>query len=444
MSDMQGSGAGRRIAKNTGLMFGGKGSGAIFNVLVLFVVGRAVSAQALGVLFIIHAFMLTTAELGSFKSWQALIRFGVPHLSTGDTPSLHKLLRFSIGLDLIMAVLACLAAEVFLWFGHELIGLDEKYVPLAMGYCGLILLRLKSASFGVLRVLDRFDLLALHAVIMPFSRFIGSVIVWILGGGIEAFVLVWFVAAIIDYLVLWAFALREMSRAGLLRGLFAKPPTLRAPETGLWAFSWTANIDSSIAVAKQELPVLLAGGVLGPAFAAVFKVAVQIASVLVKGTQQLDEVIYPELAHMINQGKTSQIWPLLIRTGAILVSIALAVGAVVAVFGPAVLSQVLQEDYGASAGIATLLLLAGAISAAYTPLLPTLYAAGRPGQALIARAAGVSALLIFFVILAQAIGPLGSGWAFIIGDSIALIMAVWLTQRALRQQINLDRDAALP
>ncbi|MEL7452813.1 MAG: hypothetical protein AAGJ50_05505 [Pseudomonadota bacterium] len=263
--------AGRRIAKNTGLMFGGKGGGAVFNVLVLFVVGRAVSPEVFGSLFIIHAFMLTAAELGSFKSWQALIKFGVGHLRSRDTDRLHRLLRFSIGLDMAMAVLAWALAEAFLWFGHGLIGLDTDYRPIAMGYCCVILLRQRSASIGVLRLIDRFDLLAFHAVVMPFCRFVGSIVVWLAGGGLFGFVAVWFVAALADYLVLWAFALRELRRAGLRKGLFSKPPTLRSPEPGLWRFSWMANIDASVAVLKQELPVLLAGGVLGAAYAAIFK-----------------------------------------------------------------------------------------------------------------------------------------------------------------------------
>lgn len=430
--------AGKRIAKNTGLMFGGKGGGAIFNLLVLLVVGRGLGLEVAGSLFIIHATMLTAAELGGFKSWQALIKFGVPHRDRKDTGALHKLLRFSIGLDLISAVIAFLAVEVFLWFAAGAIGLAPEYKWLAMGYCTVILLRQKSASIGVLRLIDRFDLLAFHAVVMPFARLVGSLIAWAIGGGLGAFVTVWFVAAIADYLVLWFFAGRELHRAGLWKNLFAKPPTLRAPEPGLWRFSWTANIDSSIAVAKQEIPVLLAGGVLGAAYAAVFKVAVQIASVLVKGTQQLDEVIYPELASMINRGEARKIWPLIIRSGAVLVGIAVAVGAIVGLLGPDVLSYVLQKDYGPSAPLATLLLIAGAISAAYAPLLPTLYAAGRPAQAAIARATGVGVLLVLFVVLAKSMGTLGPGWAFVIGDFVALIMAVLLTRRALARHIAND------
>ncbi|MEO1474111.1 MAG: hypothetical protein AAFS03_09270, partial [Pseudomonadota bacterium] len=184
-------------------------------------------------------------------------------------------------------------------------------------------------------------------------------------------------------------------------------------------------------------------GVLGPAYAAIFKVAVQIASVLVRGTQQLDEVIYPELARMIHGGEAKRVWPLVIRAGAILVAIAVAVGAVVAALGPDVLSWALQTDYRPSAPLAMLLLFAGAISGAYAPLLPTLYAAGRPDQALLARGAGVVVLLILFVVLAKTIGSLGPGFAFIIGDTIALVFAATLTQRALTRVVASGEDQHL-
>lgn len=436
--------AGKRIAKNTGLMFIGKGGGAIFNVLVLWAVTNAVDTVTVGLVFLIHSTMLLIGELGAFKSWQALIKYGVPHIKRDNINGLHRLIRFSIGVDLVTAFMAFVIAEVFLWIGAELIGLSPDVRYLAMAYCVSILMRQRSASIGVLRLVDRFDLLAMHSVVLPFTRFVGAVIVWRSGGGITEFVIVWFIAGIFEHFVLWALALGVLRKRGLLKGLFSKRPSLREPEAGLWRFSLTAHIDASMVVAKQELPLLLAGGVLGPAFAAVFKVAVQIASVLTRGTQQLDEVIYPELAKLVEAGETWRIWPLILRTGAILVAIALFTGGLVAAFGPQVLSRLLGQDFGPSAGIALLLLLAGAISAAYSPLLPTLYAAGRPGQAAIARAAGVVVLLVLFVVFTASIGPLGSGWAFIIGDTVALILAGVLTQRALARQMREDDKPPSP
>ncbi len=440
MSDKLAKDTGARIAANTGLMFIGKGGGAVFNVVAMVLATRILPPAELGALFILHAFMLLASELGTFKSWQALIRFGVPHLASGDTGALHRLLRFTLGLDIVMALIGSVIAAGFLWFGHELLKLDSEYLPIALGYCALVALRLRSSALGTLRLIDRFDLLAMHTLVQPMTRCVGVVVIMQTGGGFAAFALVWAVAALMDYAVLWGLALWQLKVRDLLAGLFAKPPTLKAPEKGLWSFCWIANIDASIAVAKLELPVLLAGGVLGPAYAAVFKIAQQIASVLVRGTQQLDEVIYPELAKMVEAGQTHKIWPLILRTGGIMVAIALVVGGVVAVFGPDVLSYALRADYGPSATLALFLLLAASISAAYAPLLPTLYAAGKPARALLARASGVGVLLVLFVVLAQSIGENGPGWAFIIGDTVALVLAVAITQRTLSEQVMLDRQ----
>lgn len=430
--------AGKRIAANTGLMFIGKGGGAIFNLIVMVLATRALPPLEFGALIILHAFMLLASELGTFKSWQALIRFGVPHLQGEDTPALHRLMRFTLGLDMITGLVGSIMAAGILWFGHELLNLDSAYLPIALAYCLLILLRLRSSALGTLRLIDRFDLLAMQSLVMPMSRFIGVLIAIKMGGGFAAFALVWALAALMDYIALWTLALWQLRVHGLLKGLFSKPPTLKSPEQGLWSFCWIANIDSSIAVAKQELPVLLAGGLLGPAFAAVFKIAQQIASILVRGTQQLDEVIYPELAKMVDAGETHRIWPLILRTGGTMVAIALLVGGFVAVVGPDVLSYLMRKDYGPSAQLALFLLLAAAISAAYAPLLPTLYAAGKPARALMARASGVTVLLTLFVVLTRTMGADGAGWAFIIGDTVSLILAIAITQRTLSQQVDLD------
>lgn len=436
--------AGKRIAKNTGLMFGGKGLGAVLNVLVLLVAANALDPVVFGTLLILHAFVRTAAELGTFKSWQGLIRFGVPHHKAGNVPALHKLLRFCMGLDLVMAMLATGGAIAFLVLAHNLIRLPVDLLGIAVPYCLLILFRQRATSLGVLRLIDRFDLLALHALVIPCVRLIGSLIVWQAEGGLIGFVWVWFMASLFDYIVLWLMALRELHRNNLLKGLFVHPPTLKSPEAGLWGFSWIANIDSSLAIAKMELPLLVAGAVLGPAYAAVFKVAQQIASVLVKGTQQLDEVIYPELAKMIEAGEARLVWPLVLKTGALLVATAIVVGGIVAALGPDVLARLIDETYRESAPLALLLLLAGAISGAAAPLMPTLYAAGYPERALYARGAGVVLMLSLFVYLAHKLGELGPGYAFIIGDVLALGLAVWLTQKTLKDRIAKDDNQTTP
>jgi Na+-driven multidrug efflux pump len=47
-------------------------------------------------------------------------------------------------------------------------------------------------------------------------------------------------------------------------------------------------------------------------------------------------------------------------------------------------------------------------------------------------------LLILFVVLANTMGTLGPGWAFVIGDLIAFVMAAILTHRALAHHIAND------
>ena len=432
----------KRIVRNTGLMFGGRGGGAIFNFLTLIIVAREIDPILLGVLFLIHSTMMLIGELGAFKSWQALIKFGVGHYAEGNKEALHKLIRFAIGVDLVAVIFAFVVSQIFLWFGMEWVGLDAEYRALAHGYCLLILFRQRSAATGILRLTDRFDLLALNALVFPVVIFLGSLAVMFAGGGFVYFVGAWFLGGLVESITLWIAGLHVLRRKDLLADLFAKPPTIKAPETGLWAFSLTAHADASVVVVKREIPVLLAGGLIGPAFVAVFRIAMQIASVLVRGTQQLDEVIYPELAQLVSAGKTRQIWPIVLRAAGVLVAIALGVGALVAVIGPDMLSWALRTDYRPSAQLAIFLLLAGAISAAYAPLLPTLYAAGRPGQAAVARGVGVGVLLILFVVLTRSFGPNGAGWAFIIGDTVSLILAGVLTHSALKRQMISEANAS--
>lgn len=414
-------GLARRIIKNIGLLFGGKTSAALIGLLVLGIAARALSIEALGSLLLLHAFVTMITGVATFKSWQALIQFGTGPEESGDITRFHRLLRFTIGLDLTAALVAAILSVIVYVFVHPFLGLPDHVFGYAIAYCLVSATNFRSTPLGVLRLHDRFDLISLYDQVVPMVRLVGAALGLFLGAGLEWFILVWLAASLATNIVMPVFALRELSRRGQLKGLFSQRPTLRAPEQGIWRFAWMSNIDATVDLSDKQMPTLLAGILLGPAFAAMYKIAQDVANVLAKGARLLNQVLFPELVRLVIAGQVARAMRIILTTSAYLLGIGLLLSALISVFGPAFFAAALDDIYADTASIATMLVIAAALMGAAAPIYSGLYALGKPGRATLARAITVGITLGLFVFLSLRIGHAGPGWAMVIGQTLGLI-----------------------
>lgn len=430
----KGDGVVRRILKNVAFVFGGKTSAVLFGLVILIMAAKTLTTQELGSLLLLHAFVAFVSGVASFKSWQALIKYGVDPIKRGDKEQFQKILRFTIGLDLVAAVFAALLSTVLFLIFHPYIGELSDYVQLGVAYCLLSITNLRSTPTGILRLFDRFDLVSLHDQAIPIVRFTGAAIGLYLGAGLEWFIMTWFFAALSSHIFMPLLALRELSRQGLLEGLFAKRPNLKAPETGLWSFVWMSNIDATIDLTEKQLPTLLSGGILGASFAAMFKIARDVSDVLAKGARLLDDVLYPELVRLILDAKISRALRLIIRSTLILLATGFGLAAIVYVSGPGVFEKLLTSELRGTSFVTTQLMVSAAFFAAAAPLYPALYALGEPGRATLVRGVTVISMLILFFALARLFGSSGPGLAMIIAHAFGFILAAYVTLSRLRHR----------
>ncbi|MEM0985264.1 MAG: lipopolysaccharide biosynthesis protein [Pseudomonadota bacterium] len=429
-----------RILKNMGLLFGGKTSAVLIGLVVLGIAARALTVEELGSLLLLHAFVALVTGVASFKSWQALIQYGTRPSKDGDLPRFQRLLRFTIGLDLLAALVAAILSVSAFLVIRTTLGLPDSVFGLALVHCLVSAANLRSTPLGVLRLHDRFDLISLYDQVVPFVRLVGAIAGVLIGGGLGWFIGVWAVAAAATNIVMPALALRELRRRGEDKGLFSAAPTLKAPEEGIWRFVWMSNIDATISLFDKQMPTMLSGVLLGPAFAALFKIARDISDVFAKAARLLNQVLYPELVRLMTDGDSARSVRIILYTSLSLLAVGSGVAVLIRIFGPALFSVALEPAYQGVAPIATLLVVAAALMGAAAPVYSGLYALGRPGRAVLARAVTVALTLMSFVILANTFGPSGPGRAMVLGAALGLVV----TSAIAMSQMSNVRSAQTP
>ncbi len=434
-----------RVFSNARLMLGAKVFGSALGFITLIIAARGLTKADLGLVLFLHGYMLFFAEVATFKSWQTLIRFGTKDLNKKDSRGLIKLIRFSIALDFISALCAFIAATglfaliVFFAaympaFGDEGFKFDATQISAYVYvYCILIFASQQGAAIGIFRVFNKFNVLAARALIMPAVRLIGTITAYTLHSGIEGYIAAWFMSSLLGKLALPILAFFELRKRNLASYVFARWPSLRYKRDGLWAFVWKSNIDSTLAAGITHLPIIIVAPFFGSGYVAVYKIAEEIANLLSRGILLLDQVIYPEFARIIHQGKQAYIWKIVIKSASVLLGSGIALSLLVAVFGPSLVTSAYGVGYENVVQLSILLVLAAAITGIVAPIYPLFYALGRPETAIWARLIGLSFYLTSFVYLSTRIGYSGPGWAAILGNAISAALAIWFAKKLLQQ-----------
>jgi O-antigen/teichoic acid export membrane protein len=264
---------------------------------------------------------------------------------------------------------------------------------------------------GVLRALDRFDLLSWQSSAHPIVRAILVWGAWMTEAPFETFVAIWFVTELGGELFLWFLAWRELKRRDLLTGI---RPTLR-PDTlpGAWRFAIQVNLTGSLTAAWGPIARLVIGGLVGPAGAAVYRIAASLADAAQRPADFLAKAYYPEVVRM--DLATKQPWKLMLR-GTVLATVAGVIAVLLLILGGRWLIDTLfGPDFLPAYPVLMVLIVAPLLGMISFPLPPMLYALDRPDAPLKAR---LVATILYFAIVA----PLC--WRFdVIGAAIAFVLA---------------------
>ena len=421
----------RSLLKNSSYLGASKAVAAVCAIATLAMAGRALGLESFGLLVLIASYAQAASGLSKFQSWQLIIRYGGPALARQEPEDFTTATNFALGLDFASGFIGMVAAMALLPLIGTAFGIPDDYVLLAILYCTLLPTMGAATPVGVLRALDRFDLISWQGTSYPIARAVLTLIAWQQELPFTAFVAIWYLTDLGGDLFLWFLAWRELRRRKLLGGI---RPRLSAPRLHRpWQFAISVNLTTSLNAAMGPIGRLIVGGLLGPAGAALYRVAGSLANSAQKPADLLAKAFYPEVARL--DLTTRAPWRLMTRS--ILLSIPIGGAAILIVLlaGRWILDALFGGEFVAAYPVLVVMIGAAVLAAVTFPLPSMLLALGRPNDALVARVAGVLCFLGSIVPLSQSFGVAGAGAAFVLGNAIwVLVMAVqlWFAHKRVR------------
>src|SRR5689334_4962243 len=413
----------RSLLKNSSYLGASKIVAAIAGVATLAFAGRGLGVILFGVLILITSYIKAVSGIAKFQSWQLIVRYGGHGVAHGDPEHFKVATGFAFALDMLSGIAGLIVGAALLPFIGTWVGITSEYLWLGIFYCTLLPLMSSATPDGVLRVLDRFDLISWSGTLMPISRAILAGIAFVVGASFATYVAIWYVTELAGNVYVWNLGWRELRRHGLLEGI---RPTLKpAPLEGAWRFAIDVNLATSVQAVWGPIGRLVVGGLLGPAGAALFRIASTLADSAQKPADLLGKAFYPEVMRMDLTSKRP--WKLMLR-GTALVSFLMLLAIVVLIFGGKPLMALIFGKAFVGAYKPLVILMAIPFLGIFSfPLTPMLYALARSDGPLKAKLMGSA---VFFVTIA----PLSWKWD-ITGAAVALVLANVVNTGAMTLQL---------
>jgi len=423
----------RSLLKNSGYLAASRGVAAVCGLATLALAGRGLGAALFGVLVLIHSYALAASGIAKFQSWQLVIRYGGPALARGEDKAFKDATGFAFALDIVSGLVGMIIAIALLPLLGPWFGIRDDYLWMAMLYCTLLPTMAAATPTGVLRALDRFDLISWQGTVNPIARAVLTLIAWWHGLSFPFYVAIWFATDLGGDLFLWFLAWRELKRRSLFSGI---RPALRPSDLpGAWAFAVKVNLTTSLSAAWGPVANLLVGGILGPVAAGLYRIAKSLADSIDKPSDLLGKAFYPEVVRL--DFSTKRPWRLMLR-GTVLSAVFAVVASLIIIFcGKLLIETLFGPEFSGAFSVLLVMLVATFLTMITFPIVPMLYALDRPGVPLAARACGAIAYLLAIYPLATWLGIVGAGVAFVIGNAVDLaIKSVALQRQYVRVRVQ--------
>jgi O-antigen/teichoic acid export membrane protein len=413
----------RSLLKNSSYLGASRIVAAVASIVTLALTGRALGVILFGILILIHSYAQAASSLSKFQTWQIVIRYGGQGLAAGRPEDFKVATGFSFGLDLLSGILGMAVAMALLPFIGHWFGVPDQYLTIAVLYCLVIPTMQAMTPGGVLRTLDRFDLLSWGGVVDPIARVLLTGGAWAMNAPFEAYVAIWFATDLAGDLYLWWLTWRELRRRDMGDSL---RPTLKPHALeGAWRFAIRVNLASSLAAAWGPIARLIVGGLLGPASAAFYRIAATIADSAQKPIDLLSRAFYPEVMRM--DPRTKKPWKLMLRGAALAGIFAVAAILIVAIAGEELIRLIFGEDFIGAYPALIVLIVAPLLAMISFPMPPMLYALHRDQAPLVSRIVGTVIYLLIVAPLSWRFGLAGAAAAFVIGTAaMVIVLAVQL------------------
>ncbi|MCW8926269.1 MAG: hypothetical protein OQJ84_08440, partial [Xanthomonadales bacterium] len=141
----------RRVVRNFGIVLRGRGIAALLTLAATALMANTLPATEFGLVILLHTYVLAVRGILNFRTYEAVVRFGVPLHESGDSGALKRLLSRTSRIDLAGGAGATLAGIAAAGAAGGFLHWDQQMISLAGWYALVMLSSVINTPNGILR-----------------------------------------------------------------------------------------------------------------------------------------------------------------------------------------------------------------------------------------------------------------------------------------------------
>jgi O-antigen/teichoic acid export membrane protein len=423
-----------RVRKNAGFLIGSTSVTTLTGLAQVALNARALGPQGLGMLALVQAYVEVLDRIFDFDTWQPLINFGSQAIKDEDYGKLRDVVALAILFDVSAALASGVVALVLLAFARAFTAIDPVFIGYAAIFSGGLFLRVNGAPIGVMRLLDRFSVIAAVQSAMGLFRLAVIATLFVLKAPLLHYVVAYTGFMITTNLAMFVAAMVVFHRRGLPPLLQAKFADLRGLFREFGKFSVSTSAMATINGLRRRVDVFLLGALAGTEAVGLYAVVQRIYTAGSKFADVFAQVTYPEVVSLAKREEFGQLGRLLRR----LSGFGLAAGAAAVIgsilFAPWGLEVIAGKAFREAAGPLHWLMAAFAIYLAAFWMRAVVLSTLGP---LFYLRAFIIASIALVVVAPAAIwfyGPSGAGISQVVFNVVSLGISGWGVVHYLRQK----------
>ncbi len=405
----------KRLLKNTFWLLGGKTASGLFNALQIIIVARALGVKDYGLMVLVIAYVDIINKLFDFRVWETATKYIGTYLSNSENNKARAMVKLSYLIDISSGILAFFIVIGSAKIANKLFIHSSGAETLIYIYSLSLLIDTSNrTSDAILRVFDKFSVIAYTSSFVNFFKLVFVSIALYLGFEIKGVLFVYIISSVVGLIIRVTAVSIYLNKMKIRRWWSANIRSIRDQWGEIGWFLGNTSLNGTLVMAgDNHLGILALGYFAGGEAAAFYKVAKSILKIIMEISNQFYLSIYPELVKMLANEPISKIKDSIKYLTKKLLLITVPVTITIILFPQILLNLFYGKEYIEASLALRIIALTVIFSQPIFWANPLLLALGRAGTKNIINIASTIVYVILLFLLVPDYSFIGAAWAYL-------------------------------
>ena len=423
------------LFKNSFWAFMGDSSSALIGLLVTILLIKCIGSELYGVLVLGQSYMLIIDVIINVQSWKSIIQYGQRALVEKNYDLFNSYVKLGTILDLATALLCFIVAILVAPLIGKIFNWSPQLILCAQIFSITIISHFSGTPTAILRLLNKFNLVALQKFISAFTKILSLLIIYLYFGSLDLIsaVVIYMITDFIGNILLIIFAFYQYDKNFGLKNMLKSKLPQNSKE--FISFTLWGTLAEIVDIPVNYIDVFIVS-LLGNGMVSVFKVFKQIVGIMQKVTSPIQQSILPQFSELAAKNKNEDGYNVVLKIHKVSFKIGLVFSLIIGLSSPYWLKLIYGDLYSSNWYILCLYLLIQTYALSYTTVHPFYLSLGKAKNSTIITLFSNVIYILLAYFLSINIGLIGAVIAF----SVQAILAINLKRLDILKQLNRKCD----